>query len=181
MVRASISYTLTANVERLILTGSNAIDGTGNGLADRMSGNGAANRLDGAGGHDQLFGLAGNDCIGGNVGNDTLSGGAGADMFVFGTALSRYTNVDRISDFSAADDTIELHQSVFTALARGTLSADAFRTGTAAQDANDRIIYDSSTGKIFYDADGNGAGAQVLFAQVNAGQLLTNADFLVVG
>jgi hypothetical protein len=39
----------------------------------------------------------------------------------------------------------------------------------------------SATGRIYYDADGNGAGAQVLFAQVNAGLALTNADFLIIG
>lgn len=117
--------------------------------------------------------------MGGNVGNDTLAGGAGADMFVFDTALNRFSNVDQISDFVVADDTIELDQSVFAALALGALSADAFAAGMSAQDADDRIIYDSATGQIFYDADGNGSGAQVLFAQVGAGVALTSADFLV--
>ncbi len=50
----------------------------------------------------------------------------------------------------------------------------------SALDADDRIIYDSATGRIYYDADGSGAGAQVLFAQVTAGLALTNADFLIV-
>jgi serralysin len=56
-----------------------------------------------------------------------------------------------------------------------------FRAGTSAADANDRIIYDSATGRIYYDADGNDAGAKVLFAQVTAGLALTNADFQIIG
>jgi hypothetical protein len=50
--------------------------------------------------------------------------------------------------------------------------------GTAAGDSGDRIIYDSATGRIFYDADGSGGGAKVLFAKVTAGTTLTNADFI---
>ncbi len=50
----------------------------------------------------------------------------------------------------------------------------------AAHDAEDRIIYDAVTGNIYYDGGGNGAGAQVLFAQVTAGLALTSAHFLVV-
>ncbi|MEO5973551.1 MAG: hypothetical protein ABIP91_09360, partial [Sphingomicrobium sp.] len=69
----------------------------------------------------------------------------------------------------------------FSALpSSGALAASAFRAGTAAADADDRIIYDSATGSIYYDADGNGAGAQILFAQVAAGLALTNADFLML-
>ncbi len=55
-----------------------------------------------------------------------------------------------------------------------------FRAGTAAAYADDRIIYDSATGKIYYDADGNGSGAAVQFAQVTAGTALSNNDFFVV-
>jgi Ca2+-binding RTX toxin-like protein len=61
------------------------------------------------------------------------------------------------------------------------LAEGAFQLGTAAADADDRIIYDSATGKLFYDADGNAAGAQVLFAQVTAGTALTDVDFVAFG
>ncbi len=74
-----------------------------------------------------------------------------------------------------------LSQTIFTAIGLGDLDAGAFQLGTAADDAADRIIYDQTTGKLYYDADGNGAGSQVLFAQVTAGAALTNADFQIVG
>ena len=64
--------------------------------------------------------------------------------------------------------------------ALGALNANAFVTGTAAQDADDRIIYDSATGKLFFDADGSGAGAAVLFATLDAGLALTASDFTVI-
>ena len=105
-----------------------------------------------------------------------------SDNFVFDKPLSALTNTDKILDFSVIDDAIHLDNDVFTAVgALGTLAANAFRTGTAAQDADDRIIYDSATGNIYYDADGNGAGAHGVFAQVGAGVALTNSDFIIVG
>ena len=52
--------------------------------------------------------------------------------------------------------------------------------GSAALDADDRIIYDQTTGLLYYDADGNGAGAAVLFAGVAGLPALTAADFTVI-
>ena len=180
-VYSSVSHTLRDNVERLYLTGTAPVNGTGNGLANLLTGNGAANVLTGGAGNDTLRGGDGADTLAGGIGNDTLAGGYGTDTFLFNTALNRTTNVDRITGFSPADDVIRLDQTVFAALSLGALSADAFRAGTAALDADDRIIYNSGTGRIYYDADGNGAGAQILFAQVTAGLALTNADFFIVG
>jgi Ca2+-binding RTX toxin-like protein len=181
LVLTAVSYALPDSVEWLYLRGLRAIDGTGNELDNIIHGNAAANRLDGGLGDDNLYGMSGDDLLVGGLGNDRLSGGAGADGFLFDTGLDGSANVDRVVDFSVADDHIQLHQSVFTALALGTLSADAFASGTEAQDADDRIVYDSATGRIYYDADGNGAGAQMLFATVTAGTALTSADFQIVG
>ena len=168
-VESSISFSVAGLfVEDVTLTGGNAISATGNGLANSLVGNGAANTLAGADGADRLFGRGG---------NDTLQGGAGADSFHFDSALGS-GNVDKISDFSVVDDTIMLDRAVFTGFSvDGTLATGAFVSGIAAADADDRILYESATGKIFYDADGNGAGAATLFAQVTAGTALTNLDF----
>ena len=121
--------------------------------------------------------MARDDLFGG-AGNDDLNGGTGADKFRFDTALSAAGNVDDILDFLVVDDTIFLDRDIFTGiLVNGTLAAAAFRAGTAAADADDRIIYDAVTGNIFYDADGLGGAAQTLFATVTPLTLLTNADF----
>jgi hypothetical protein len=86
-VEASISYKLPNNVENLILTGSEALDGTGNKGANQLTGNDGSNLLDGLNGKDKLFGLGGNDYLDGGVGSDCLDGGAGDDI-LFGYGFS---------------------------------------------------------------------------------------------
>ena len=180
-VNSSITFSLPNNVENLNLTGAAAINGTGNGLDNLITGTDAANLLVGNGGADTLKGGGGADTINGGRDNDTLTGGAGADQFVFSTPLNSSTNVDTIKDFSVADDTIGLAQSAFAALTTpGTLAASAFFTGSAAHDADDRIIYDNTTGDLYYDPDGTGPEAQILFAHVNSGLAMTNNDFIVI-
>ena len=85
-----------------------------------------------------------------------------------------------LADFNPADDTIRLENAVFTGLAAGALAAGAFNTGAAATQADDRIIYNSATGALLFDADGTGAGAAVQFATLQTGLTLTAADFFVI-
>ena len=176
---SSVSYALTGRiVEFLSLTGTANIDATGNGRVNTLTGNDGNNILSGLGGGDRMLGGAGNDTLIGGAGNDTLTGGDGADTFVFDSALGS-SNVDRILDYVVADDSIQLDDAIFTTLSAGTLSANAFYIGASAHDADDRIIYNSSNGGLYYDADGNGAGAAVLFAQIGTGLAMTNAEFIV--
>lgn len=122
----------------------------------------------GGGGQDVLFGGAG---------RDTLTGGAGTDVFIFADALIS-ANVDTITDFQAGADGIVLDLGIFSRIgSEGVLDAAAFRSGTSANTASQRIIYDSSTGNIWYDADGSGSQAKVLFAKVDAGTQLTASNF----
>jgi Ca2+-binding RTX toxin-like protein len=178
-VQSSVSFTLSSNVEKLILTGTKSINGTGNGLDNTITGNSGNNTLDGKGGNDTLNGGAGNDKLFGGLGNDILTGGAGKDAFVFDTKLNAQTNVDKITDFSVVDDTIWLDHDIFKELNTGKLSAANFALNKAT-DADDYIIYNSKTGALYYDADGNGSDAAIKFAQLSAGLSLTSADFLVV-
>ncbi len=158
-VSSSITYTLPANVENLILTGTAAIDGTGNSAANRLNGG------------------AGNDTLDGGFGVNRLTGGACNDIFKF-TSLGP---VDVITDYNVVNDTVQLENSVFTALTvTGTLPAGQFRIGMQAADANDHIIYNSATGALIYDPNGNGAGGATQIATIGTGLSMTHADVVVI-
>ena len=167
VVYAQSSYTLAAGQEVEVLTAasslaSTALDLTGNDFANELYGNAGANLLNGGGGADYLQGFG------------------GADNFAFTTALGG-GNVDTIADFVAGTDRLLLDDAVFAQLGGpGTLNGNAFVTGAAAADASDRIVYDSATGQLFYDADGSGAGAAVLFATLATGLNLAASDFIVI-
>jgi Ca2+-binding RTX toxin-like protein len=163
------------------LFGSNQNDritgGSGN---DAMRGGLGNDVLSAGTGDDRLFGHGGADVLSGGPGNDALSGGPGNDRFVFSAALNPSTNVDHIADFAHADgDLIVLRHAIFTAHAVGALSGPAFHVGSDATDANDRIIYDQPTGRLYYDSDGTGAHAQVLFAVLDDRAAIGRVDFLV--
>ncbi|MDX2276294.1 MAG: M10 family metallopeptidase C-terminal domain-containing protein [Hyphomonadaceae bacterium] len=180
LVQSSVTRTLGEFLENLTLTGGAAIDGSGNGLANTLTGNGAANILSGLGGADVIRGGGGGDRLIGGAGGDTLTGGAGKDAFLLNAAIGA-TNIDNVTDFAVGADKIELENSVFTALgAVGALAAQAFYRGANAHDASDRLLYQASTGALFYDRDGTGGAAKIQIAVLDAGLALTAADFLVV-
>ena len=159
---------------------ANTLRGTAG--ADRIFGFAGNDTLSGLAGNDSLDGGSGNDSLNGGLGNDTLTGGTGKDLFVFNTTQGA-DNIDQVVGFNVLDDTIQLENNgIFSALTRtGTLSADAFTIGAAATLATQRIIYDSSNGQVFYDADGSGAGAQVQFATLSAiSGAVTRQDFMVI-
>ncbi|TMJ19717.1 MAG: hypothetical protein E6G92_08080 [Alphaproteobacteria bacterium] len=128
---------------------------------------------------NELYGNAGANTLNGGAGADYLMGYGGSDNFAFTTALGG-GNIDQIADFNAAADTILLDDAVFAALPAGALNANAFVVGTTAQDSTDRIVYDSATGNLYYDADGSGAGAAVLFATLVGHPTITASDFTVI-
>jgi Ca2+-binding RTX toxin-like protein len=195
-VKSSISFSLgnTAHVlgslERLILLGNGNTKGIGNALDNTLYGNSGSNLLLGGAGADRILGGAGNDNLSGGIGNDTLiggpgrdtmAGGAGSDFFLF-NMVPGPTNFDRIVDFAVAADTIGLDNAVFARIAgAGTLTANQFVSNSSgsAQDLDDRVIYETDTGKLFYDSNGSLAGGSVQFATLAAHLAVTNADFLV--
>src|SRR6185295_11364875 len=113
------------------------------------------------------------------AGVDQLNGGAGNDSFVFdaiGTA-----NADVVQDFATGVDKLHMENAVMTAIgANGNFAAGDARfwssTAGTAHDANDRVIYDSDGGQLWYDADGNGNGAAQLIATLQGHPALAATD-----
>lgn len=187
-VSSRVTYSLIEGIENLTLTGTLAINGSGNIQANIITGNAAANELNGGAGKDILIGKAGNDTLNGGSGNDTLDGGAGNNMLTGGAGtgkdIFKFTtkgHIDTITDYTVGNDAIQLENAVFKALTTtGTLAASQFKIGTSALDANDFIIYNSATGVLLYDADGNGTAAAVPISTVGSGLAMTNADIVVI-
>jgi Ca2+-binding RTX toxin-like protein len=169
-VYASTSYTLAAAAQVEILS-TTGIAGTG---AIKLTGNSYT---------QSIVGNAGNNVINGGAGGaDILTGLGGNDVFAFNTALNS-SNRDIIADYSVSDDTIRLDNAIFASIAgTGTLTAAQFAANASgtAQDASDRIVYETDTGRLIYDSNGNVAGGAVHFATLDSELALTNADFFIV-
>ncbi|MGO4574219.1 calcium-binding protein [Microvirga sp. 2TAF3] len=166
IVFASVSYNLTLAAAIEVLRpvdprSKGALNLKGNSFANLIEGNNGANIIDGLGG------------------SDTLKGGRGRDTFVFDSGLGK-NNIDKILDFRVKDDSFRLSRSVFKEITgREVLGKEAFCIGQKAADSEDRIIYDSRSGKLYYDEDGTGSAKAILFARLAKGLKLTEADFLI--
>ncbi len=197
VVRASVSWTLSADFEQLVLLGSAAIDGIGSDQRNVMTGNGAANRLEGRGGYDvlsggggadtlqggtasdSLAGGAGDDLLDGEQGSDTLFGGEGADIFRFGHRQAGASDV--VTDFTQGEDIVWLSRAAFSSvLALGALDPAHFALD-AATTAGPQFVYNTATGVLSWDGNGTGEGSGVVIATFATKPALTASDFLVVG
>jgi Ca2+-binding RTX toxin-like protein len=169
-VRASVSFTLAADteVENLLAASASStrgLDLTGNAVGQKITGNAGVNTIDGG------------------AGRDTLRGGLGNDVFVFSTALGG-GNIDTLADFrrsSGNHDRIQLDEAVFTKLGDGVLSSSHFRANSdgLARDGNDYIVYDTDSGRLYYDADGSGSGKAIHFATLADEPALAASDFFI--
>lgn len=190
----------TANADTLTGTdGNDAIYGgslqAGGGVDSIVSVGTGDDILNGLGGDDSLYGWDGNDRFNGGAGTDYLLTGSGADRVEFYDPA--VDGVDLLPDFDPASDTINIYVGALQATAsayktaglvpNAPITADQFRVGTAALDASDRFIYDTTTGDLFFDSDGSGVNAAVQIANLTEAPLLTNtnivtfADPVVVG
>lgn len=178
----------------------------GSNAADRLAGFGGRDKIYGKAGNDRLEGWSGNDMVNGGSGHDTLFGGSGNDslyggsdstgndVFVFSTPLNASTNLDLVYDFGVStstsdttnNDCIHLDDDIFTTLGKVTtttaLAASRFAKNTdgIAMDSSDRIIYDTDSGALYYDPDGNGAAVRVQFASIVGTPDLRATDFFVI-
>lgn len=164
------------------ITGVEHVYGSRTG-GDTIRGNQAANLLRGEGGADRLEGAGGADVLIGGRGKDTLSGGGGNDTFVYQN-LNQIGDV--ITDFRGDvgnDDRFQINASAFGGgLVAGSLAPSQFQTraDNVAQDANDRFIFRTTDRSLWFDADGNGAGAPVMVADLQANAIVTVADIFLV-
>ena len=147
-VFASVSHRLADFVEKLSLTGSASIDGTGNALNNTILGNGGANALLGGAGNDVLTGGGGADVLCGGSGRDTMTGGLGADVFDFdaaGDSGLAPTTWDILKDFTRAEDIIDLSGID----ANGALDGNGTFTFSGLGRAS--VWGDDATGKLRYE------------------------------
>ncbi|UZK65044.1 calcium-binding protein [Sphingomonas sp. M1-B02] len=168
-VYTSASFVLGTNVENLVAADQanvTTLTLVGNALDNVISGSNGNNVLVGADGRDYLTGLG------------------GADTFHFGGTIA-LANADTIADFSSAQgDKISLSETSFAATGGATafgptVEGAEFQNGTVASGSQATILYDQATGRVFFDSDGAGATAAVLFAQVNPGTTLAATDFVI--
>ncbi len=176
-VQSAVTFILGDNIEALTLTGSAAINGTGNGLANKLTGNGAANILTGGAGADTLSAGLGDDTLIGGTGKDKLTGGGGADTFVFGPAIA--ADADSITDFGHGVDHLAFRAADY-GLATGPLAAANLVFGAAAVDAHAEFVYDAAKKTLLWDADGVGGAAAVAVTTFSTAVTLTASDFLIL-
>lgn len=181
----------------------------GGGFDDQLTGDAEANLLSGEGGNDTLTGGEGNDTLRGGAGddwlqggfdfatsgnatgNDVLTGGAGRDSFVFRDNPNPFISspeatADRITDFVSCVDTLVFDDNVFPGLGQpGRFEPHDerfFAAGgaSAGQDNSDRIIYDTSTGRLYYDSDGSGQADAQIIATLQGAPNVTASDIAVI-
>jgi RHS repeat-associated protein len=150
-VTASITYTLGANLENLILEGSSAINGTGTIFNNQITGNGANNSLSGLAGNDILAGAAGNDTLNGgdgndslagDDGNDTLTGGLGNDTLMGGLGddtLAGGAGIDLLTGGGGTDRFLFDINAAFNASTMGVDGISDFLVST------DKVVLDKTT------------------------------------
>ena len=127
----------------------------------KVTNTGSGTSLTGSNFADTLIGGTGNDTLNGGQGNDVLTGGGGKDVFTFTTLNC----LETITDFVSSRDNLQFSAAVYSGLGltSGPISADQFYAAAGAVTANGqdvRFVYNTSTGALYYVADGDAAAPQ---------------------
>ncbi|MEB3258748.1 MAG: peroxidase family protein, partial [Cyanobacteriota bacterium] len=188
----------TAPVGLTLVGDNNANTLTGGALNDTILGLGGADTLEGLAGHDSIDGGAGTDTLIGGAGVDVLTGGLDRDIFVLNAAggvtnTPAIAGADVITDFQSGTDVLALSRTTFAgfgrinAVARSQLLVGNFAGGTgfvSSETANTRLVYDTASGNLWHDANGNLDGGftqiAVLRNGVNPLTTLTTADLNLI-
>lgn len=174
IIFSSITLTVATNVENLTLTGSAAINATGDGSANTLNGSSGANYLSGLGAADILIGGAGNDSLQGGVGNDMLTGGTGADHFIY---AGTNTGTDVIADFNELEGGSEEGDVLeFQGLLTGTFVFRGTSLFTGGSDNSEARVVGNQV-QIDTNGDGTLDFAITLTGLTSASQL-AGSDFL---
>src|SRR5205807_10297878 len=149
-----------------------------------ITGDAGADTIVGGAGNDTIYGNGGNDWVEGGTGNDSMSGGGDQDSFVFREYGAQ--NADTVSGFDTNWDMLRFDASTFTALggaghfAAGDARFYAAAGATGGHDADDRLVYNTSTGQLFYDADGAGGADAQLVATIQGAAPVVAPDIWVI-
>jgi len=181
-VQSTIAYTLPVNVENLALLGTGNINGTGNAANNVITGNMGNNVLSGGAGNDRLDGGRGNDTLIGGLGADTLIGGPGNDVFRFNFAAE---GGDVIIGYVASEDRIDISAGGFGGgLVAGmnlvALNRYVENTSGLASAALGQFVFQTTTSTLWWDADGTGAGAAMMIANLAGATGWAGSEFMVI-
>jgi Ca2+-binding RTX toxin-like protein len=198
------SWTLRDEFENLFILNTTFAHGRGNAADNHLTvwdGEGFLEGLEGAdtvfgsntgddtlfggGGNDVVAGIGGSDQLHGDAGNDSLWGGLGGfDIFVFAAAGAGHA--DEVNMFDLGVDKLAFENGALTAIGAAGNFGDndarfyAAAGATSAHDQTDRLIYDTSTGNLYYDADGIGGGAAEIVARIVGAPALAASDITVI-
>ncbi len=182
-ILAQTSYALAAGVEVEILQLTAAASATprqlrGNEFNNQIIGSAQSDVLIGGAGNDTVTGGAGSDTLTGSIGLDRMTGGADADTFVL---LRATGSTDTITDFTHDLDLLQITAATF-GLAAGPLDAARFAANLTGQATtlDQRFIYETDTGNLFYDANGSSGGGSVLIATLLGRPTLDAGDFSLI-
>jgi Ca2+-binding RTX toxin-like protein len=173
-VHSSISFSLAALLENLVLIGTGNTSGNGNSVANAIRGNDGSNILRGFGGDDSLSGRGGNDRLEGGAGDDRMTGGTGNDVFIVGNAG------DRVVEAARGGRDLVLSSRDFN-LAATPQVENLTLTGSAAIDGTGNNLANLIIGNNAHNVLNGGGGNDILIGRGGSSAAFFEGDNLIGG